>query len=97
MMPTRIIATRYLGPTDHHGARIVARNVNSGKRAEFNWDHALDPRDCHAKTAQALSDLIDADRPDETTHRIVSYSSAETIGQGYVFVFEPFRPDPSAD
>lgn len=47
------ITTRYLGPTDHRGARVVAR-CEAG-RITVPWDHALDIFANHRAAALALA------------------------------------------
>ena len=46
------ITTKYLGPTDHTGSRIVARC--QAKRITVAWDHALDVEGNHRVAAQIL-------------------------------------------
>lgn len=48
------IETRYLGPTDHRGSRVVARNVTTGKRKVISWDDALSAPDNHERAARAM-------------------------------------------
>lgn len=45
--------TRYLGPTDHRGARIRASHLTSGKAVTLPYDQALSDEDNHAKAAIA--------------------------------------------
>jgi hypothetical protein len=51
------IVTRYVGPTDWNGARIVARC--DGGRIRVSWDHALNPPGNHAAAAQALAEKLE--------------------------------------
>jgi hypothetical protein len=44
------VVTRFLGPTNHRGARVVA-TLPSGKRVTVAWDHALGERENHARAA----------------------------------------------
>lgn len=49
------IETSYRGPTDHQGARIIARvGGQGGPRITVPYDHALDGPDNHAAAAGAL-------------------------------------------
>lgn len=48
------ITTRYLGPTNHHGARIKA-TAQAGS-VTVPYDHELNPEGAHAKAAMALAD-----------------------------------------
>jgi hypothetical protein len=43
------IRTRYLAPTNHRGARIVARAA-AGRRV-YAWDYSLSPEDNHKVAA----------------------------------------------
>lgn len=47
------IQTRYAGPTNHRGARIVARC--DARRAVYSWDHSLNVPDNHAMAARSLA------------------------------------------
>jgi len=47
------ITTKYLGPTNFRGSRVVAK-AQAG-RITIDWDHALDPEDNHIAAAQALA------------------------------------------
>ena len=65
------IVTRYYGPTDHRGSRVIARACAGS--ATVPWDHALDCEANHTAAAQALADklgwkgkLIGGGLPDET-------------------------------
>ena len=46
------ITTRYLGPTNHRGSRILA--TCSAGRLTHDWNHALNTEDNHREAAQAL-------------------------------------------
>ena len=51
------IVTRYLGPTDTKGSRIVAthkRDSETTWRKVISWDHSLDSSENHQAAAQAL-------------------------------------------
>jgi hypothetical protein len=52
------IRTRYLGPTNHRGSRVVAEVCETfdGKRdrVTIGWNPALDPERNHAVAARAL-------------------------------------------
>lgn len=74
------IETKYLGPTDFRGSRIIARTDN-GQRITVPYDHALSGVYVHAQAAFALIDanpLWGAD--------IQSLTCAATR-EGYVFLF----------
>lgn len=52
-----VIITRYLGPTDYKGSRVVAthqRDSGTKWRAVINWDDAIDSADNHQLAAEAL-------------------------------------------
>lgn len=48
------IATKYQGPTDYRGARVIARSA-TGHRLTVAWNYALDPAGNHAEAARALA------------------------------------------
>ena len=77
-----MIETKFAGPTDHRGARVIARNVNTGKRKVVPWDHALAPDQNHETAATVLRDSLV-----EGKAHAVFVSSVE--GGGYIFAF-PF-------
>ena len=47
------IVTKYLGPTNYHGARVKAK-AQAGSLT-LPWDNALDIDDNHEKAARALA------------------------------------------
>jgi len=52
-----VIVTRYLGPTDYKGSRVVATHKRDGEttwRKVIDWDHALNGPENHAAAAAAL-------------------------------------------
>ena len=56
-----VIITRYLGPTDHRGSRVVATHRRDSSRSTYQpwrkalaWDHALSSEANHQAAAQAL-------------------------------------------
>jgi len=46
------VTTRYAGPTDHRGARIIVRS--QAKRIAVSWDDALDVAANHERAALML-------------------------------------------
>lgn len=64
-----VIITRYLGPTDYRGSRVVAthkRDNGQTWRKVVSWDHALNSEQNHQAAAEALL----AAWPYETSLRI---------------------------
>lgn len=51
------IRTRYLGPTDSKGSRVVA-SCAAGRRI-VPWDHAQDPEGNHRLAARLLASRLD--------------------------------------
>jgi len=52
-----LIKTRFLGPTNYRGSRIVATHKwcdGDTKRVTIGWDYALNAQDNHLAAAQAL-------------------------------------------
>lgn len=76
------IETRYLGPTNHRGARIKATTA-SGISKTVPYDHALSGMACHWEAARALAESL-------------GWSAGEYVGggtkSGYVFIACEYRP-----
>lgn len=51
------IETRYLGPTNHRGARIVATTA-SGHRLIHDWNYSLGIEANHYEAAKGLQDMV---------------------------------------
>jgi hypothetical protein len=65
------IVTRYLGPTDYKGSRIVASHKQDNENTLIKviaWDHSLESSDNHQAAAQALLDAW----PYETSLEIIA-------------------------
>jgi hypothetical protein len=73
------ISTRYLGPTNHRGARIKV-TAEAGALT-VSWDHSLNVDENHAKAAKAFADRWDWGG--------VWIGSPSPDGKGYVFVNLP--------
>lgn len=86
------IVTKYLGPTNHHGARIVVKS-DAGKvsRMTVSWDHALNPEDNHRAAAELYVKRNGWDQ--DCYGRIVGGG----IPHGYAFVFVKDAPNCRAD
>ena len=52
------ITTTYRGPTNHRGARILAK-TGSGFRKTVAWDYELGPAENHVRAAKMLADQIE--------------------------------------
>jgi hypothetical protein len=53
------IETKYLGPTNFKGARVVAFTENRSQRLTVSWNHALGPEANHDAAARALAVKLD--------------------------------------
>lgn len=56
-----LIKTRFLGPTNHRGSRVVATHKwdrDTTKRVTVSWDHALDAEENHLAAAKALAAVM---------------------------------------
>ena len=72
----KAITTKYLSPTDHKGARIVADD-SDGNRVTISYPYELSGEDVHRKAADALCEKM-------------GWSGQLIAGwtkRGYVFVF----------
>lgn len=74
-----IITTKYLGPTNTKGARVVAssKGPNQTYRRVIGWDYELEAEANHTQAARALADSIGV------SHR--DFVRASTAN-GFVFV-----------
>lgn len=70
------IETRYVGPSNVKGARIIATNPD-GKRHVISYPHELSGEACHRKAAEGLRDKMG------WTGRLVGGATK----RGYCFVF----------
>lgn len=57
MNTRQAIETRYLAPTNHRGARVVA-NTPSGMRFTHHWNHSLGIEANHYEAAKGLQDMV---------------------------------------
>jgi hypothetical protein len=72
------ITTKYLGPTNARGSRILARCA--AKRITVAWNHALNPDANHRGAAMALVKALDWDDGSDW------YGGSLPDGTGYAFV-----------
>jgi hypothetical protein len=72
------IITKYVGPTTHRGARVIAK-CDAGK-VFWSWDHALGVEENHDAAALMLMNKLGWQGP------VNSGSLPRSMG-GYVFVF----------
>ncbi len=54
------ITTQYAGPTNTKGSRVMVKSWLKNKAV--SWDYALSSEDNHKAAAQALVDVLNADR-----------------------------------
>ena len=72
----KTIVTKYYGPTDRKGSRIIASDKD-GNRVTIPYPYELNREDVHRKAAQALCDKLG------WSGSLVGGS----LKEGYVFVF----------
>ena len=72
----KAIETRYVGPGNVRGARIIASDMD-GNRVAISYPHELSGEAVHAKAAQALADKMG------WTGRLIGGATK----RGYCFVF----------
>lgn len=63
-----VITTRFLGPTNHRGARVKATS-GGGRTLTVSWDYALGIHENHAAAAAALAGQVLECRPASLTLR----------------------------
>lgn len=76
MLIRHAIETRYLGPTNRLGSRIVAKSA-SGHRIMLDWDDALNTDENHRAAAKALANKLG------WTNRLITGA----LSDSYVHVF----------
>lgn len=63
---TRACETRYLGLTDHRGARVKATHLTTLTSVTISWDHALDSQENRwyrmVITAKGVAARVNAER-----------------------------------
>ena len=58
MLIRQAIETRYVGPTNHRGSRVIA-TTPGGHRLTHNWDYSLGIEGNHHAAADALRAKLD--------------------------------------
>lgn len=83
------IITKYKDPTNTKGARILVRSWLKNKAVA--WDHALNSEDNHKAAAQALVDVLNAERVENRTNwyqwQIVAEGSMPD-GKGNAYIID---------
>ena len=84
-MPLQAITVRFRGPTNHNGARLIAR-CEAG-RLTVGWDYALNHEDNHIQAAMALAKRFGwVASESEGIHTEWAMASLPGKDKGYVFV-----------
>lgn len=79
------ITVRYCSPTNHNGARLIAR-CEAG-RLTVGWDYALNREDNYTVAAMALVRKLGwVDRLEDLERSAWAYASLPGEDAGYVFV-----------
>jgi hypothetical protein len=76
-----IVETKYAGPTNSNGSRILAKTLDRSARVTVSYDQALDGEANHLFAAQALLNKTG----DAYQYNHVGYADTKN---GYNFVFE---------
>lgn len=91
------IETRYAGPTNHSGARVIVR-AQAG-RMTVSWDHALDVDQNHAAAAKAFAERyrwfgrwVGGGNATGTGNTFVNVDDSAWHGRGYSFVAAENEP-----
>jgi hypothetical protein len=80
----RCIVTKYAGPTNHRGARIIASAY--GKRVVVPWDHSVDVTDNHDLAATYAASKLDWKRLGPWTRH--SATAPDGHSRVHMFVME---------
>lgn len=62
----RAIRTRFVGPTNYRGSRIIADAGDTQSRVTLEWDHSLNSEQNHATAAMAVVAKMGWDSPEHT-------------------------------
>jgi hypothetical protein len=54
----RAIRTRFVGPTNTRGSRVIADAGDRASRVVLDWDHALNTDENHAAAAVAVTEKM---------------------------------------
>ena len=87
MKTGRAIVTRYLGPTDHRGSRVVASTNGKGKRVTVPWNCGLDVDDNHDAAARALIQRLGWDERLEWDDDLVRANAPDQRGKIYILTW----------
>ena len=80
--PKQAIETKYLGPTNHRGARVVARCA-AGRKV-IPWKHELNPAENHALAACALAKVLGWNMPTHLAGTREGYVAIYSDGLSYI-------------
>lgn len=81
------ITTEYKGPTNTKGSRILVKSWLKNK--SVSWDHALNSENNHKAAAQALIDVLNADRANYHWQIIAAGSMPDGKGNAYIIDLMP--------
>jgi len=83
----RAILTKYIGPTDHRGARVKARAFGASIIVPWDYEHGAEN---HARAALALIFKMGWTRPGEDSRDIPDrfHVGALPDGTGYAFIWK---------
>lgn len=86
------ITTQYAGPTNTKGSRVMVKSWLKNKAV--SWNHALNSEDNHKAAAQALVDVLNADRVkngyDDYLWNIIANGSMPD-GKGNAYIIDLFK------
>ena len=74
------ITTKFLGPTNYRGSRVVASTI-SGRKVTLDWDHALNSYNNHLAAFRACAAKYDMNKGEW-----VPGAAPDASPYGYVFV-----------
>lgn len=80
------IITSYAGPTNTKGSRILAKSWIKNKA--FTWDYSLSSEENHKAAAQALVDVLNADRECESHKWKIIAAGAMPDGKGNAYIID---------
>ncbi len=78
----KIIETKFIGPTNTRGSRIVAQDSNKNK-ITVNYEHSLSVEDNHVQACHDLLYKLSGFNPDSML--VVDSMGSSISGKGFVF------------
>lgn len=83
---SRVITTRYIGPTNYRPGRIRATSTN-GEKITVSWNHDIGMDENHTAAAVELSKRLDAQYGETRSVSRIIRGNLPSKNAGFVFMF----------